>query len=188
MNSSSIAPYVEETGWYANYGSSTFLNFIVPLFILIGVSGAFYMRLRVLALGRAGLPEWAWNILNYLPSFCLCSPAETGIGGNQYNAVSQSDDLVSMSNLGAYEVETTPVTTVSVPKEKKGMQLSKPATAATEDAGDAAIVTVPPPAAAAAEDVPTDAAAATTASAMTSPFTMKFDEDEEEDDTAWKAF
>jgi len=116
----------------------------------------------------------------------MCSPSDTGIGG-QYNSLTQGDDTVSMSNLTMMEMDSTPVTTVSV--AKKGMQLSAPRSAEGEDTvsvpgapvADAAVVST-------TDETNTDSTNATgSVSDMTSPFTMKF-EDDEDDDGAWKAF
>jgi len=188
-----VANVTTETGYYAAYGSSSFLNFVVPSFILLCVCGAFYARLRVLQMGRAGLPDFMWNILSYLPSCLSCSPSSTGIGARQYNAVAtQGDDTVSMGDMTSYDVDPPAVTTLSVDRNKKGMQLSapQPTTADTTvaqgdvidaDGGDAAAVMTVPGDSSSSKD------AASTASEMTSPFTMKFAEDDD-DDGAWKTF
>jgi len=180
---SSELPVVEETGYFATYGESTFLNFVVPLFIMICVGLGFVCRLRVMNMGRAGLPEFVWNILAYLP-FCSCSD----VGNGQYNSVSQSDDTISMSNIAALDVDTAPVTTVSVAKGKKGMQLSAPAgQSAADDAGVSGDAAAGAGGDAAVVSTTGVADTAASAAAMTSPFTMEFGDDEE-DEGAWKTF
>lgn len=150
------------------------LNCVLPLCLLAGAAAALVLRLRVLAGGRAALPEAVWRVLALCPACCACSPTAAGTGA-LYNSVAQDDDTIAMDSLSFGDGDfpsDVPASASAAPGASVAPAQTAESTVAATGATEGAT-----------------AADAANAAKMTSPFTMAFDDmDDEDDDSAWKTF